>query len=271
MFFLRNRIDPYYTKLIAQAQAGIIIGDSRANHGLNPEFLDFKIDNFAFNIIYSPYDKSYLNLITKKIKSTSNNTHIVSVTPWSLLKDSLNIKDLNPYFAENLKFPFINPNWEYTFGYIDLSIYKLLQLFPSNATFTTDCGWLKQEIDSSTLEKEYPDRLKKTIENYTSKYTDSVITINTERVKNLINIIRFLKKSGSVYVVRLPISKEILDLENKKFPEFNSLLNDIVFISGSNSFIDLTNMNIQTIDGVHIWINDVKKVSKELNSRISNK
>lgn len=265
-YLLRNRIDPYYVKLVSHATGGIILGDSRALQGLDPEQFDFNIDNFAFTIGHSPFDKSYIKLIQKKVGSGSNNQHIISVDPWSLINDTSNKEDRNPFFSEKLQFPLLEPNFEYIYKYIDLRLVTLLKLFSSSA-ITSDKGWLRQGMDSNELFREYPRRVKEKVENYKRNYPFSAIHLKSSRVQNLLEIIRFLKKSGRVVIVRLPVSREMMNLENARYPGFNSLLEEIS-TNSSCKFIDLTDMDIQTTDGNHIWYKEVARVSSELNLRI---
>jgi len=65
-------------------------------------------------------------------------------------------------------------------------------------------------------------------------------------------IIRFLQKKGTVYLVRMPVTKEMQDLEFEKFPQFNDKVskvsekNDIPYFNFINSndfkFVDLHHM-----------------------------
>jgi hypothetical protein len=263
---LRNRLDPYYVKLLAPSKGGLILGDSRALQGLDPDQFDFPIENFAFTIGHSPYDASYIKLIRKKIPKGRGFQHLVSVTPWSLINNTGSKEDLNPFFSERLKLPFYNPNFEYISKYMDLSFTNLFQLLPSHA-FTTDKGWLKQRMDSGDLYLEYPRRVKEKIVNYENKYPEVKISLESQRVQNLMEIISLLKESGSVNIIRLPISSEMLELENKQFPAFNQLLQNIADLSNS-SYIDLTDIRVQTTDGNHIWHKEVERVSNDLNRRM---
>jgi hypothetical protein len=263
---LRNRLDPYYLKLLAPSKGGLILGDSRALQGIDPDQFDFPIENFAFTIGHSPYDASYIKLIRKKIPKGRGFQHLVSVTPWSLINNTGSKEDLNPFFSERLQLGFYNPNFEYISKYMDLSFTNLLNLLSSHA-FTCDNGWLKQEMDSADLYREYPRRVKEKVENYEIKYPILVINLKTQRVQNLLEIIFLLKRSGNVNIVRLPVSKEMLDLENRRFPKFNQLLLEIAELSNSG-YIDLTDMKVQTTDGNHIWYKEVERVSKQLTIRM---
>ena len=189
--YLRNRLDPYYVKLLERSEGGLILGDSRALQGLDPDQFDFPLENFAFTIGHSPYDRSYIKLIKKKIPKGEGFQHIVSVTPWSLINNSGQQEDLKPFFSESLKLPFMQPNFEYIMKYMDLSFTNLLQLLPSHA-FTTDKGWLRQGMDFADLFREYPRRVKEKIANYETKYPKVGIGTETQRVQNLLEIIALL-------------------------------------------------------------------------------
>jgi hypothetical protein len=253
-------------KLLAPSKGGLILGDSRALQGIDPDQFDFPIENFAFTIGHSPYDASYIKLLRKKIPQGRGFKHLVCVTPWSLINNTGRQEDLNPFFTERLKLPLFNPNFEYISKYMDLSLTNLLNLIPSNA-ITTDNGWLKQGMDSVDLYREYPRRVKEKVENYERKYPVMKLNLKTQRVQNLLEIIFLLKESGSVDIIRLPISDEMLKLENRRFPEFNHLLLEIAKAANSN-YINLTDMTVQTTDGNHIWYKEVERVSKELNKRM---
>jgi hypothetical protein len=267
--FNKNKYDPYYVKLLGKTDRGLIIGDSRALQGINPELLSFPIFNFAFTIGHSPFDDSYIKLIKKKVDTISNikRHHIISITPWSLLFPEKTDEDVNPYFSENLKFQLSNPNWEYIIKYWDLSFVNTLK-FLHNKGYTSNLGWNNQNIDSNQLYSEYSRRVREKIHNYKSKYKKQNLTIQSHRVQNLINIIKFLKETGNVTVIRLPVSREMLELEKQMFPNFISLCDELA-IQCNGKFIDLTDLNVQTTDGNHIWGKEVPKVMHELNMRIN--
>jgi hypothetical protein len=267
---LRNRIDNFYTKLRSPTNNGLIIGDSRALQGLNPEYFNFPIENFAFTIGHSPFDKSYLGFIKKKLLINSNTKmiHIISVTPWSILTNPSDTSDINPYFSNNLHLPFMAPNFEYLYKYVNLSFVSLIKIMNSK-TETLDNGWCKIKMDSIELASEYSRRVSEKITNYRNKYPTEVLHINSERVNNLEEIIDFLSTTGSVIICRLPISNEMLQLENEKFKCFNSLMSTVAKQTNSN-YIDLTDLIVQTTDGNHIFYKDACKVSAILNSRIYN-
>jgi len=269
-YLLKNEIDNFYVKLRSTTQNGLILGDSRALQGLNPEKFDFPVENFAFTISHSPYDGSYLGLIKKKISpiSSTKKIHILSVTPWSVLTNLKDSMDLNPYFSHNLSLPLMSPNFEYMYKYLNMSFVNLLRLLSSKSE-VSDLGWCKITMDSTELHREYPRRVREKIQNYSTKYPIENLNRQSPRILNLVEIIKYLSLSGEVVICRLPVSPEMLNLENQKFHYFNNLLAEIAE-SNSAKFIDLTDLNIQTTDGNHIYWKDVNQVSLELNRRIKN-
>lgn len=262
--------DPYYIKLLDKTDRGLIIGDSRALQGIDPENLSFPTFNFAFTIGHSPFDDSYIKLISKKIdrKSNTERHHLISVTPWSLLFVNNNENDINPYFSENLLCEFSNPNWEYIFKYWDLSIVTNLRLL-RNKSYTTNLGWNNQNIDSIELEREYPRRVREKIENYKNKYPNRNLTLMSHRVANLQNIIRELKKTGRVTLLRLPVSMEMYEFEQESFPNFTEIIKKVVKETNT-TYVDLTDIRVQTTDGNHIWDKEVPRIMKELDTRLAN-
>jgi hypothetical protein len=125
---------------------------------------------------------------------------------------------------------------------------------------------VKMEIPE--LRREYPRRVKEKIENYTEKYPIEKLTLESSRVHNLKDIINFLQLTGEVFITRLPVSPEMLILENVRFPNFNQLMNRLSKIE-SVDYINLTDMKIRTTDGNHIYSLDVPLVSRQLDFRIN--
>jgi hypothetical protein len=265
---LKNSIDPFYIKLLGKTDNALILGDSRALQGIDPTYLPFMAENFAFTIGHSPYDKSYLKLIKKKVDTSTKviGRHIVCVSPWSLVKIETDSNDINPFFSENLKLPLCNPNIEYLFKYTDLRFVSLLKLLRSNS-ISNNLGWLKIEMSEIELRKEYKRRVREKINNYKVKYDNHNLDSSTARIENLKAIIQFLKKTGNVCLVRLPVSNEMLELEKMYFTEFDNLLIEISKTFNLD-YINLTDLEIQTTDGNHIWYKEVPKVTKELAKRL---
>lgn len=266
---LKYRIDPFYNKLTSTTNKGLILGDSRALQGIDPDHLSFPVVNFAFTIGHSPYDKSYIRLIKKKLNKypKKHNTHIVCISPWSLLSNNTNNLDINPYFSEHLSLPLTSPNFEYLFKYVDFNFTKLNQLLASKQISKSN-GYLMVQMDTIEWQQEYKRRVKEKIENYTEKYPVEELTLKSPRIFNLLEIINLLQLSGDVFIVRLPVSKEMLSFENIRFPNLNELMSHLSQKSNA-PYLDLTDLKIRTTDGNHIFYLDVPFVSKTLDKRVN--
>ncbi|GAL77624.1 hypothetical protein JCM19274_5337 [Algibacter lectus] len=73
------------------------------------------------------------------------------------------------------------------------------------------------------------------------------------RLKDLKDLVNYLAPLGQVYLVRLPIDKELLAIENKYWPNFNKEMLDIVDNKETHyiDFCKKTNI-FKTYDGIHI-------------------
>lgn len=266
---IKYRIDPFYNKITSTTKKGLILGDSRALQGIDPDHLRFPVINFAFTIGHSQYDKSYIKLIKKKLNNYSkkHNTHIVCVSPWSILSNNTNKSDINPYFSEHLSLPLTNPNFEYLFKYVDFNFSKLNQLLASKQISKSN-GYLSVQMDTIEWRQEYKRRVKEKIANYSEKYPIEELTLTSSRIFNLLEIINFLQLSGDVFIVRLPVSEEMLYLENKRFPNLNQLMYQLSHKTKA-PYIDLTDLKIRTTDGNHIFYLDAPFVSQILDKRVN--
>lgn len=271
--FLGSRLDQFYVKLVSPTKYGLILGDSRALMGVDPEFLTPRFDNFAFTITHSPYDKSYLNLIAKKVSRFDsfdlNRKHIVCVSPWALLTNVNDTTDRNLFFSENLRLPLMNPNIEYLFKYVDLSFLNLINIIRTKS-YTKGNGCYKYIVSKKELSLEYNRRVRDKIADYRSKYNSENLNLKSSRVQNLNEIIKYLQKSGKVYLVRLPISKEILKLEKEKFPGFDILMTDFCRLNNID-YINLSFYHFKTVDGNHLWFQESKRLGETLSAIILKK
>ena len=79
----------------------------------------------------------------------------------------------------------------------------------------------------------------------------------------LIETIVYLQKYGQVYLVRLPVCEEILQLENLLIPNFSEKMTTIA-MQNNIPFLDFTELenNFNYIDGIHLTQNSGKEVSE---------
>ncbi|PQA94775.1 hypothetical protein B0A69_07770 [Chryseobacterium shigense] len=227
--------DDNYMHFAVEKPQNIILGDSRSVQGIVPDVLKTKLsvpfDNFSLNIVQSPYGPIYFKALKRKLDpDTKNGIFILTVNPWNLslnniVKKSEDFPEENSPF-KNMYFYNMSPNYEYLIKNLDKSWFRIYldreEVGRSN-TFLHKDGWMEVQIDMNkdsvaarTAEKtEY---YRAMLENY---------TLSQERIKALTDIIDYLQPKGKIYLVRIPTSKNIITLENKRFPEFNGLMRDL--------------------------------------------
>ncbi len=228
--FADGNTDDNYMHFAVEKPQNIILGDSRGSQAVRPDILNGrllkKFDNFALNVVQSPYGQIYLEALKRKIHpDTKNGVFIVTVDPWNLsLSNNFNQSKAFPEEhspLKNMHLYDLSPNYEYLLKNYSRSWFKIFtereQTGRSNTYLHKD-GWLevnvnmqKDSVQKRTLSKEvfFRDDLAKT-QNF------SQIRMNA-----LENMITFLKMKGTVYIVRIPASKKIMAVENSYAPDFN--------------------------------------------------
>ena len=273
--------DAYYMRFTTPSQENLIIGTSRAAHSLQPDVfkdnMNLNIYNYAFTNAHSPYGPVYLKSIKKKLKSnTKKGVFIITVDPWSI---SSNISEPNAYddFRENKRCVGttsrvnVKPNYQYLFKNLSGAYYKILlnsiggkfhRLFRLHKPlYLHENGWLEvtTKMDSISVKKRTENRINIFRESGVkeSKYSSL-------RFEYLIKTVLFLKKHGSVYIVRLPIHKEVTEIENEFMPDFNEKMIQIGKLS--EGYFDMTQISEKFvyIDGHHIYKDSGRKVTEEI-------
>ncbi len=269
-YFVDGHSDPYYLKISSPKQSNLILGISKSAQGLQPKqfdsILNKKFYNYSFAISVSPYGETYLNSIKKKLDTTQNNSiFILTVDIWNISSTTKNPND-SLQFRENKSFlkdiPNVTkkPNYRYLINYFNGKYYNII--LKKNPSLLHNNGWLEIFIneEKSNVER----RTSISMENY--KKRKEKYKLSSLRLKYLSETINFLKKYGKVYMVRLPIHPQLLEIENKLHPDFNLLIKPAIEIS--NGYFDMTPYNEDYIytDGVHLN----KKSGKKVSNRISN-
>lgn len=234
--FADGNTDDNYWHFTSQASS-LIMGDSRGSQAIVPSVLDQKMkdqkfDNFSLNISHSPYGPLYLEAVKKKIKAeTKEAVFILTVGPWNLSapKNVTAIRDLpeneiSP--LRNMNFYNLNPNYEYlikNFNHSWFQLFRDREAQGRSNTYLHEDGWLEVTVDmkESLLRK----RRAEKVEFYKVLAKDQAIS--PLRLQSFEKTIEFLKTKGEVYVVRIPASKEIMQIENEYSPNFNQIIQNI--------------------------------------------
>jgi hypothetical protein len=263
----RKYVDPYYAKLTYPA-GSMILGVSRAHDGIAPFIIEKELAtqtiatpvlNFAFELSQSPYGPVYLNAIKQKvIPEGKNGLFILSVSPGSLtiplhLPDSVEFVLDQPSMLAQVKRMNSQPNFEYIRKYYGESLYKgFIRYAPYNIRREHKDGWTEVFLKTKNLDihqYQIDEWTQQTLDAYRNlKYKPSQV-----RLSSLNEIIKFLKPFGHVFIVRMPIDAEVLELENKFWPRFDEQIENIAQ-THSIPFLNYSPQagHYKTYDGSHM-------------------
>ena len=278
-FYANGFTDPFYLRFASPKQSSLIIGSSRAAQGLVPHVLDSVIDqcddgfyNFAFTVAHSPYGPVYFNAIKSKLKQNENchGLHIVTVNPWSLSYITKDPEDVSKFRENNLalgntKFFNLNPNYFYLLNNYNQGWFNLLKSDNDSYELMED-GWLRINVNMS--ERTINSRTESKVKHYQEKNMPNSTLSNT-RIFYLIETIKLLQESGKVFLVRLPVGQEILNIENVLSPSFNHLM-DSISTRHEISYFDFTDHEggFTFTDGNHLYHKSSKKFSELVGNNI---
>lgn len=265
--------DAFYLKISSSKQTNLILGTSKAAQGIQPKILQNHLNhsffNYAFTMHSSPFGNVYWNSFQKKLDTVSekNQIFILSVDAWSISSSTKNPND-SLQFRENSSFlneiQDVNsaPNFNYLMHHFDSKYYKIL--IKDTTAFLHDDGWLevshdddKEKVDRRTAYTmlDYEEKLR--------KYQFSEV-----RYQYLLKTIRYLKKYGEVYLVRLPVHPNLMKVENKIVPDFNLTIQEAIHQASNYLDLSLYNAEFSYTDGVHLDKISGEKVSKMIAEKI---
>ncbi len=277
IMFVNGKGDPYYLKVASPKQNSLIVGTSRAAQGLIPEVInnsaiDFNkpIYNFSFTMTNSPYGKSYLEAIKKKTKTSiqNNGLFILEVSPLSISFNKVTspneeedeFREVNNFLSK-ISSVSEKPNFEYLLKYYPHAYYKMILRNFRKQMILQEDGWLKINIsmDSARVQKRKEGKYRAYKEQF-KKHSFSSI-----RERYLNETIDYLSNLGAVYLVRLPLGKEMYQMEQEYMPSFDKKMEEIarkkqvVYIN-----IAPESKAYQTTDGNHLHKKSARKVTQEL-------
>lgn len=235
-----GRTDPFYLRFTSSPQRSLILGTSRAAQGLQPQVLNqvmaqgkllCRFYNYAFTVSDSPYGPVYLRSVRKKLDSTSRNgCFILAVDPWSISAKAKNPND-SAHFEENtLHLAKVNdvnrsPNLDYLLHAYDEQYVNIIRSrFTNHEMFLHNDGWLEvtTHMDSAALMRNTREKIQLYRTQFLPYYKYSGV-----RWDYLVKTIRFLQDHGHVYLVRLPVSKEMEGIEDALMPDFENKMDSL--------------------------------------------
>ena len=259
--------DPYYLRFTSGRQSSLILGTSRAAHGLQPQVLNAALGrtdvyNYAFSLTHSPYGPTYLNSIRNKLKENKKGIFIVTVDPWSLASDRKNPNDILLFGESSLALGKISsterkPNFNYLLKTPGNPYLKIF--IKSRTMFLHDDGWLEVSIGMDSVSKSV--RKKEKIDYYKEVYLPAY-SFSQVRMFYLEQTVAFLKKHGNVYLVRLPVDPDILAFDHQIDPDFIYKM-QLISKKKKVPYMDLSarGAEFEYIDGNHLYKNSGRKVS----------
>lgn len=265
--------DGIYLKFTTPKQSSLILGTSKAAQGIHPKVINniLKRDdlyNFSFTVIHSPYGPAYLNSVKHKLRKTNNGVFIITVDPHSI-SSKTGKPDDTIYFMENdLAVGSIEnvnsfPNFNYLlYHYPEQYIYLLTRKFKYvSQGFVHDDGLVETGLstDPEQVQRRIEEKIK-IYADYTRQYEFSEIRLNY-----LIKTINYLQQYGKVYIVRLPVVRPLLVLENSIIPDFDQKISKVCE-QNSVHYLNFTDNveNYSYDDGNHLDTKSGKIVSKEI-------
>lgn len=275
--------DPYWRRFMSPKQSSLILGISRSALGLRPAVINRSIDrndlyNYSFTIGTSPYGPVYLTSIKRKLKNgAKNGVFILAVDPWSI---SSKPGDGDPndktHFRENkqllatISMPNNRTKLEFMIRHYSESYLRIIKdrhKSYKNKWHLHSDGWLELSLPMDV--ELINERKKKTMRLYREEYLPQY-KYSTLRYGNLAQTIQYLRKHGKVYLVRLPLERQILEVDSEFMPNFESLMCELSE-KMNVPYLSLAkdSESFSYIDGTHLSKDSAVEVSKLVGDWIS--
>jgi hypothetical protein len=276
-FKLDGYTDQLYLRFTTPKQTSLILGTSRAAQGIEPSVINnvlqrSDIYNYSFTIVHSPYGPTYYKSIKSKLREgTKDGVFIITVDPWSISgprrdpNDSTNFPESKLALGKTTQVN-MNPNVFYLAQSYDKSFYELFSEDTTSGIFLHNDGWLEITINMDS--RSVSERLAAKVEDYSQNMLRNY-NYSTLRMGYLIKTIEFLKNHGQVFLVRLPVSPQMLSIEDKLMPDFDFKIDSISlkmnipyknFKSSAKEF--------QYVDGNHLYKASGRNVSEQIGTWI---
>jgi hypothetical protein len=271
-YFAGPRTDFFYERFTTPKAGSLIIGSSRAAQGVQPEILNLRPDqpvfNYSFTYHESPYGECYLEACQKKFNHESGGVFILEVNPFILSNYKVNMEADEEMFDEcetapsNMWFVNHGPNFEYLIRNYSEDYRSLIGIKPrAHAIYLHRDGWLEIEIpfDTAYFQKNTEDKVR--------NYNELIKKMkpSTARWKALEEFLEFFDQYGEVVMVRIPVSPEMAEIEERYDPLFEQ---KIINLSKEfeTPFLNYFGLNdsLYFTDGNHLHRSSAADFSKQL-------
>lgn len=257
--------DVAFTKIFSGQHQSMILGTSRAAM-LDASTLctslqepDMDCFNYAFHLGASPYGPKYARSILNRIDpQTKNGVFILCIDPWALATKKATADD-STQFQENETFIEFNPNQV-------LAEYRYFIKNDKNPYYSLflpkkEKSHLEQEGEGRPSEAFVEKHQRAKLEYYKKNHLNED-TLSGIRLAALDGLITKLSTYGSVFLVRLPISSEMMALEKQFSPEFSAMMEALAqkHQAGVIDFYPFAHRFLCP-DGNHLYREDALRVS----------
>lgn len=261
--------DQNFQKLTSPKGSSLIIGTSRAarlkGHQINEGIgiVSHEIDsflNYAFNLSVSPYGPSYTSSILRicnDVPVEGTRRFLLAIDPWALSSNMeermLTEEDSYINFKRGSHFPKVR----YT---LDYNSKPNIELLMENGLDKHQRIINMSKTDTSFINRHTRAKLKYYRENHFES-----MAVSEKRIEALANLILALKSMGSVYLVRIPVSKQMMELEQLYAPDFmrHLLKNKVISETALLDFYPF-HEEYECFDGNHMFEEDANRLSKEI-------
>ncbi len=261
--------DPFYLRTTTPRQAGLIVGSSRPAQAFIPSQMNGPLSptyNFSFTGVHSPYGPIYLEAIRNKMDPAAHGAHhVVAVDPWGISADRSAPNDPYLYKERDLLLgttPTLDsdPNIQYFLhAYKDRLMDIIVKRFQPDQMFLHDDGWLQVTINRSAEQQ------AKRVRNLLNEHRKEAgeVVYSPLRHEYLRRTIALLSTTGDVRVVRLPISRQLLAIEDSLMPDFNERMQRLAD-QLEVPYIDFTDSvdGFSYTDGSHVDQTTARRISK---------
>jgi hypothetical protein len=280
-FLANGRTDAFYLRFTAPPQKSLVLGSSRGAQGIVPAVFnesglafDGPLYNLSFTLSSSPYGPVYREFVERKLsREATGGLFLLEVSPLALSESSdLPVGSAPTEFPEKdiligkVRFNSARPNFEYLARCYKDSFYKIAwNHFREKKMLLHDDGWLEVTVpmDSASVAR----RTRSKVEDYRDVFAKN--RLSEARLEALEETIQLLLPRGRVFLVRLPISDELRQLEEPSAPQFDARMTEIAARNGIR-YLNLfpESGRYATTDGNHLGKESARRVSQEILRRI---
>lgn len=224
--------DYFYYRFTRPKAPSLVMGTSRAAQGIIPSVIDsisgpnaynYPLFNYAFTIHNSPYGPCYLDALKKKFNGEKDGIFIVAVDPFAVSNYKKNFVSEGEKFSEcdeapaNIHFTEMKPNFEYLLKNYTNDIRTLTGIKEREYDIRVhNDGWLEVNFpyDTALFRRNTAEKIKN-YDEYVRKIKPS-----PERRKALARTIDYFEEYGNVFLVRIPVSPQMAEIEMEYYPGF---------------------------------------------------